>query len=165
MPPLSVSSAGQRNKSPFEGRLRFAFQGFYFRAASKAATEYTAVWSLEKRSLLDENRSPLLNYAPYVEYLLSFGVQHIRTRQVREPPLSQRQTSNGMTKPMLYHKTHTAWQKTYCMSFAMPSYFPCIHGKTHVISAPPYPWLFPCSNQRLTFWFQNFSVLRLLAIF
>ena len=42
MPPLSVSSAGQRNKSPFEGRLRFAFQGFYFRAASKAATEYTA---------------------------------------------------------------------------------------------------------------------------
>ena len=25
-----------------------------------------------------------LNYAPYVEYLLSFGVQHIRTRQVRE---------------------------------------------------------------------------------
>ena len=60
MPPLSVSSAGQRNKSPFEGRLRFAFQGFYFRATSKAATEYTAVWSLEKRSLLDENRSPLI---------------------------------------------------------------------------------------------------------
>ena len=54
-------------------------------------------------------------------------------------PLSQRQTSNGMTKPILYHKTHTAWQKSYCMSFAMPSYFPCIHGKTHVFSAPPYP--------------------------
>ena len=81
------------------------------------------------------------------------------------PPLSQRQTSNGMAKPILYHKTHTAWQKSYCMSFAMPSYLPCIHGKTHVISAPPYQWLFPCSNQRLTFWFQNFSVLRLLAIF
>ena len=60
--------------------------------------------------------------------------------------ISQRQTSTGMTKPILYHKTHTAWQKTYCMSFTMPSYFPCIHGKTHVISAPPYPWLFPCSN-------------------
>ena len=42
------------------------------------------------------------------------------------PPLSQRQTSNGMTKPILYHKTHTAWQKSYCMSFAMPSYFPCM---------------------------------------
>ena len=65
------------------------------------------------------------------------------------PPLSQRQTSNGMAKPILYHKTHTAWQKSYCMSFAMPSYFPCIHGKTHVISAPPYPWLFPCSNLSL----------------
>ena len=64
-------------------------------------------------------------------------------------PLSQRQTSNGMTKPMLYRKTHTAWQKTYCMSFAMPSYFQWIHGKTHVISAPPYPWLFPCSNLSL----------------
>ena len=64
-------------------------------------------------------------------------------------PLSQRQTSNGMTKPILYHKTHTAWQKSYCMSFAMPSYFPWIHGKTHVISAPPYPWLFPCSNLSL----------------
>ena len=65
-------------------------------------------------------------------------------------PLSQRQTSNGMTKPILYHKTHTAWQKSYCMSFAMPSYFPWIHGKTHVISALPYPWLFPCSNQSVT---------------
>ena len=64
-------------------------------------------------------------------------------------PLSQRQTSNGMTKPILYHKTHTAWHKSYCMSFAMPSYFPWIHGKTHVISAPPYPWLFPCSNLSL----------------
>ena len=64
-------------------------------------------------------------------------------------PLSQRQTSNGMTKPILYHKTHTAWQKSYCMSFAMPSYFPWIHCKTHVISAPPYPWLFPCSNLSL----------------
>ena len=65
------------------------------------------------------------------------------------PPLSQRQTSNGMAKPILYHKTHTAWQKSYCMSFAMPSYFPWIHGKTHVISAPSYPWLFPCSNLSL----------------
>ena len=55
-----------------------------------------------------------------------------------------------MAKPILYHKTHTAWQKSYCMSFAMPSYFPCIHGKTHVISALPYPWLFPCSNQSVT---------------
>ena len=64
-------------------------------------------------------------------------------------PLSQRQTSYGMTKPILYHKTHTAWQKSYCMSFAMPSYFPWIHGKTHVINAPPYPWLFPCSNLSL----------------
>ena len=69
--------------------------------------------------------------------------------RMQEPPLSQRQTSNGMTKPMLYHKTHTAWQKTYCMSFAMPSYFPWIHGKTHVISARPYPWLFPCLNLSL----------------
>ena len=69
--------------------------------------------------------------------------------EMRLSPLSQRQTSNGMTKPILYHKTHTAWQKSYCMSFAMPSYFPCIHGKTHVISAPPYPWLFPCSNLSL----------------
>ena len=69
--------------------------------------------------------------------------------RVRVSPLSQRQTSNGMTKPILYHKTHTAWQKSYCMSFAMPSYFPWIHGKTHVISAPPYPWLFPCSNLSL----------------
>ena len=66
-----------------------------------------------------------------------------------DSPLSQRQTSNGMTKPILYHKTHTAWQKSYCMSFAMPSYFPWIHGKTHVISARPYPWLFPCSNLSL----------------
>merc|ERR1711978_256439 len=32
----------------------------------------------------------------------------------------------------------------------MPSYFPCIHDKTHVISALPYPWLFPCSNQSVT---------------
>ena len=75
--------------------------------------------------------------------------QLVRGEQVTPTPLSQRQTSNGMTKPMMYHKTHTAWQKTYCMSFAMPSYFPWIHGKTHVISAPPYPWLFPCSNLSL----------------
>ena len=64
-------------------------------------------------------------------------------------PLSQRQTSNGMTKPILYHKTHTARQKSYCISFAMPLYFPWIQGKTHVISAPPYQWLFPCSNLSL----------------
>ena len=41
-----------------------------------------------KRYDLDESADVLLmdhlNYAPYVEYLLSFGVQHIRTRQVRE---------------------------------------------------------------------------------
>ena len=65
------------------------------------------------------------------------------------PPLSQRQTSNGMTKSILYHKTHTAWQKSYCMSFAIPSYFPWIHGKTHVISASSYPWFFPCWNLSL----------------
>ena len=92
-------------------------------------------------------------------------VLRLFSQKKHQTPLSQRQTSNGMAKPILYHKTHTAWQKSYCMSFVMPSYLPCIHGKTHVISAPPYPWLFPCSNQRLTFWFQNFSVLRLLAIF
>ena len=41
-----------------------------------------------KRYDLDKSADVLLmdhlNYAPYVEYLLSFGVQHIRTRQVRE---------------------------------------------------------------------------------
>ena len=41
---------------------------------------------------------------------------------------------------------HTAWQKSCCMSFAMASYFPWIHGKTHVSNALPYPWLFPCLN-------------------
>ena len=41
-----------------------------------------------KRYDLDKSADVLLmdhlNYAPYVEYLLSFGVQHIRTRQARE---------------------------------------------------------------------------------
>ena len=74
---------------------------------------------------------------------------HPHNKAFNQPPLSQRQTSNGMTKLILYHKTNTAWQKSYCMSFAMPSYFPWIHGKTHVISALLYPWFFPCSNLSL----------------
>ena len=100
--------------------------------------------------ILKPNRFSLLAHSAHKVKRSPFLAPNCR---LNVSPRAKGRIGDCMAKPMLHDKTHTAWQKSCSMSFAMPWHYPWMHGKTHVCYALAYPWLLPCSDQiLLSFW-------------